>query len=86
MAARIFDEVAGENGLILSVPKTKLLVAGIGPTTDDLALLELDGNVVKVVVFGIADGGRWLGWLVKLAVGLQGPLAVSVILCLLLQT
>ena len=34
MAARIFDKVATENGLILSVPKTKLLVAGIGLTDD----------------------------------------------------
>ena len=30
LAARIFDEVATGNGLTLSVPKTKLLVAGIG--------------------------------------------------------
>ena len=30
LAARIFDEVATGNGLIMSVPKTKLLVAGIG--------------------------------------------------------
>ena len=49
VAARIFDEVATENGLTLSVPKTKLLVAGLGLTIDDLAPLELDGGVVKVV-------------------------------------
>ena len=34
LAARLFDEVATENGLTLSVPKTKLLVAGIGLTND----------------------------------------------------
>ena len=49
LAARIFDEVATENGLTLSVTKTKLLVAGIGLTVDDLALLELAGGVVEVV-------------------------------------
>ena len=36
LAARIFYEVATENGFIQSVPKTKLLVAGIGLTNDDL--------------------------------------------------
>ena len=49
LTARIFDEVATENGLTLSVPKTKLLVAGLGLTIDDLAPLELDGGVVEVV-------------------------------------
>ena len=29
LAARMFKEVAGEHSLILSVPKMKLLVAGI---------------------------------------------------------
>ena len=46
LAARV---VATENGLTLSVPKTKLLVAGLGLTIDDLAQLELDGGVVEVV-------------------------------------
>ena len=49
LAARIFDEIATENGLTLSVPKTRLLVAGLGFTIDDLAPLELDGGVVEVV-------------------------------------
>ena len=35
LAARIFDKVAGKSGLTLSVPKTKLLVAGTGLTSDD---------------------------------------------------
>ena len=48
LATRIFDEVATEHGLTLSVPKTKLLVAGIGLTSDDLAPLKLDGSVVEV--------------------------------------
>ena len=34
LVARIFDEVATENDLTLSVPKTKLLVAGIVLTND----------------------------------------------------
>ena len=46
LAARIFDEVATENGLTLSVPKSKLLVAGIGLTNDDLAPLELSISAV----------------------------------------
>ena len=49
LAARMFDKVAGESGLTLSVPKTKLLVAGTGLTSDDLAPLELDEGVVDVV-------------------------------------
>ena len=32
LTARMSDEVANENGLTLSVPKMKLLVAGIGFT------------------------------------------------------
>ena len=40
---------ATEYGLILSAPKTKLLVAGLGLTNDDLAPLELNGGVVEVV-------------------------------------
>ena len=36
LVARIFDEVATENDLTLSIPKTKLLVAGIGLTNDPI--------------------------------------------------
>ena len=60
LVARIFDEVATENGLTLSVPKTKLLVAGIGLTNDDLAPLELNGSVVEVV-----EQFKYLGSLVE---------------------
>ena len=60
LAARIFDEVATENGLTLNVPKTKLLVAGFGLTIDDLAPLELDGGVVEVV-----EQFKYLGSLVE---------------------
>ena len=49
LAARKFDKVATEYGLTLSVPKTKLLVAGLGLTNNDLAPLELNGGVVEVV-------------------------------------
>ena len=41
LAARIFDEIVTENDLTMSVPKTKLQVAGIGLTVDDLAPVEL---------------------------------------------
>ena len=88
----MFDKVAGNSGLALSVPKTKLLVAGTGLTSDDLAPLELDEGVVDVVdQLNIWDH-LWrlvVAWLLKLAIELHrhlGRLAVSVILCLLLQT
>ena len=60
LAARMFDKVATEFGLTLSVPKTKLLVAGIGLTGDDVAPLELEGDVVEVV-----DRFKYLGSLVE---------------------
>ena len=39
VAARIFDEVSAGVGLSLSVPKTKLLVAGVGLSPVDVAPL-----------------------------------------------
>ena len=57
LAATIFDEVATENGLTLSVPK---LVARIGLTVDDLAPLELAEGVVEVV-----EQFKYLGSLVE---------------------
>ena len=56
----MFDKVAGKSGLTLSVPKTKLLVAGTDLTSDDLAPLELDEGVVDVV-----DQLKYLGSLVE---------------------
>ena len=67
LAARIFDEEVTENGLTLSVPKTKLLVTGLGLTIDDLAPLELDGGVVEVV-----EQFKYLGSLVEVCVGIVG--------------
>jgi len=55
-AARIFNEVAVDFGLTLSIPKTKLLAAGTGLSSDDLALLELGESVVDVV-----DQFKYLG-------------------------
>ena len=49
LAVRIFDKVATEHGLTLSVPKIKLLVAGTGLTNDDLVPLKQDGGIVRVV-------------------------------------
>ena len=56
----MFDEVAGESGLTLSVPKAKLLVAGTGLASNDLATLKLDEGVVDVV-----DQFKYLGSLVE---------------------
>ena len=71
--------------------KTKLLVAGIGLTNDNLAPLELDGGVVEVV-----KQFKYLGLLVEALGGVVGEvscrilkllalLPVYVILCLLHQ-
>ena len=46
LAAEVFNEVISECGLTLSVAKTKLLVAGIGLSEDDLAPLVLSEGVV----------------------------------------
>ena len=73
LAAGIFDEVATENGLTLSVPKTKLLVAGIGLTHDDLAPLELDGGVVEVV-----EQFKYLGSLVEACGGIVGEVSYRI--------
>ena len=67
LAARTFDEVAIEYGLTLSVPKTKLLVAGLRHTNDDLAPLELNGGEVEVV-----DQFKYLGSLVEACSGVVG--------------
>ena len=67
LAARMFDEIATECVLTLSVPKTKLLVAGLGLTTDVLAPLDLNGGVVEVV-----EHFRYLGSLVEACGGLVG--------------
>ena len=60
LTARMFDEVAGKSGLTLSVPKTKLLAAGTGLTSANLAPLELDEGVVDVI-----DLFKYLGSLVE---------------------
>ena len=91
LAARMFNEVTTEYGLTLSVPKTKLLVAGPGLTNDDLAPLDLNEGVVEVV-----EHFKYLGSLVEASkcgsvVGEVGcrvvrTLAVFVPLCLLYLT
>ena len=74
LAARIFYEVATENGFIQSVPKTKLLVAGIGLTNDDLASLELDGGLVEVV-----EQFKYLGSLVEACGGIVCEVSCRII-------
>ena len=73
LAARMFDKVATEFGLTLSVPKTKLLVAGIGPTGDDLAPLELEGGLVEVV-----DRLKYLGSLDEARGGVVGEVGSGI--------
>ena len=48
MAAQTLDEVASEWGLTLSLPKTKLLVAGMW-SEDDLQLIGIRGDTIKTV-------------------------------------
>ena len=49
VAAKIFEEVPAGWGLTLSVPKSKLLVAGVELCPVDLAPLQLNGGAVEVV-------------------------------------
>jgi len=48
IASRIFEEVTVEFDLTLSIPKTKLLVAGANFTANVVAPLELGGGSVEV--------------------------------------
>ena len=48
IASRIFEEVAVEFGLTLSIPKTKLFAAGANFTAYGVAPLELGGGSVEV--------------------------------------
>ena len=68
----IFDEVATENGLTLNVPKAKLSVPGIG-LTNDLAPLEPNGSVVKVV-----KQFKYLGSLVETSGGVVGKVSCRI--------
>ena len=49
LATRMFDEVASELDLTLSVPKTKLVVARIGVTDHDLVYRSV---VLGVLLYG----------------------------------
>ena len=73
LAAKICHEIATENGLILSVPKTKLLVAGIGLTNGDLSPLELDGSEVRVV-----EQFKYLGSLVEASGAVAGEVSCRI--------
>ena len=73
LVARRFDKVATEFGLTLSVPKTKLPVAGIGLTGDDLAPLELEGDLVEVV-----DKFKYLGSLIEAHGGVVGEVGCRI--------
>ena len=74
LAARIFDEIVSENDLTMSVPKTKLQVAGIGLTVDDLALLELARGGVEVV-----EQFKYLGLLVEARGGVVGEVSHQIV-------
>ena len=73
LAASTFDEVATKYGLTLSIPKTKLLVAGLGLTNDDLAPLELNGGVVEMV-----EHFKYLGSLVEASGGVVGEVGCRI--------
>ena len=72
LVARMFDKVATEFGLTLSIPKMKLLVAGIGLTGDDLVPLELEAGVVEV------DRFKYLGSLVEARGGVVGEIGCRI--------
>ena len=74
LAARTFDEVVTEYDLTQSVPKTKLLVAGLGLTIDDLAPLDLNGGVVEVV-----EHSKYLGSLVEACGGVVGEVGCRIV-------
>ena len=64
VAAKVFEEVSAGWGLTLSVPKTKLLVAGVGLSTDDVSPLQMNGGIVEVVkefqyLIGVTCRGCW---------------------------
>ena len=67
VAAKVFEEVSAGWGLTLSVPKTKLLVAGVGLSPDDVSPLQMNGGIVEVV-----KEFQYLGSLVKAAGGMTG--------------
>ena len=67
VAAKVFEEVSAGWGLTLSVPKTKLLVACVGLSPDDLAPLQMKGGTVEVV-----KEFQYLGSLVEAAGGMTG--------------
>jgi len=60
----VFEEVTG---LTLSIPKTKLLVAGANLTANDIAPFELGGGSVKVV-----KEFKYLGSLMEACGGVSG--------------
>ena len=57
----------------MSIPKTKLLVAGTGLASDDFALLELGEGVVDMV-----DQFKYLGSLVEACGGVLGEIKVRI--------
>jgi len=67
IAARVFEEVTAEFGLTLSIPKTKLFVAGANLTANDIAPLELGGGIVEVV-----KEFKHLGSLIEACGGVSG--------------
>ena len=73
LAARMFDKLATEYGLTLSVPKTKLLVAVLGLTNNDLAPLELNRGVVEVV-----EHFKYLGSLVEVCGRVVGEVGCKI--------
>lgn len=49
VTTRVFDKVSAAWGLTLNVPKTKLLVAGVGLSPDHAVPLQMSGGTIEVV-------------------------------------
>ena len=92
VAAKILEEVSAGWGLTLSVPKTKLLVAGVELSPVDLAPLQLNGGGVEVVrefkYLGslVEASGRMIGEIDQRIVQTSKALAVFAVLCFWLMT
>ena len=69
VAAKVFEEVSAGWGLTLSVPKTKLLVASVGLSPNDVAPLQMNGGIVEVL-----NEFQYLGSLVEAAGGMTGEI------------
>ena len=79
LVIRTVNKVATEYGFTKSIFKTKLLVARLGLTNDDLAPLVLGGGAVEMVdqfkyVIGFSGGDMWWSDWLKDCTSIKGLL------------